>query len=138
MKLSEADARGRVASARAARLATVGRDGAPHLVPVVFAVEGELIYIAVDFKPKSSPRLRRLRNITENPRVAVLVDDYSDDWGELWWVRIDGEAAVLTDAAEMRHPIDVLVARYEQYRARRPDGPVVAIRAVRWTGWSAS
>ncbi|AYG04479.1 TIGR03668 family PPOX class F420-dependent oxidoreductase [Gryllotalpicola protaetiae] len=138
MKLSEADARARVASARVARLATVGRDGAPHLVPVVFAPEGELIYIAVDFKPKSSPNLRRLRNIAENPQVALLVDAYGDDWDELWWARVDGEATVLTDAGELRHPIDVLVARYPQYRARRPDGPVIAIRAQRWTGWSAA
>ena len=138
MKLSEADARARVASARAARLATVGHDGAPHLVPVVFAIEGELIYIAVDFKPKSSPNLRRLRNIAENPRVTLLADEYSDDWGELWWVRVDGEATVLTDDGELGHPIDVLVARYPQYQARRPDGPVIAIRAQRWTGWSAA
>lgn len=122
MKLSEADARARVASAPVARLATVGRDGAPHLVPVVFAIEGEFIYIAVDFKPKTSPKLRRLRNIADNPQVALLVDEYGDDWGELWWVRVDGDATVLTDADAMRHPIDVLVARYPQYQAHRPDG----------------
>jgi PPOX class probable F420-dependent enzyme len=138
MRLSEGDARARFGAARAVRLATVGDDGAPHLVPITFALDGELVYTAVDHKPKSSRRLRRLRDIAENPRVALLADEYSEDWERLWWVRGDGEARVLTDADEMRHPIDKLVARYGQYRARRPDGPVIAIRVGRWTGWSGS
>jgi PPOX class probable F420-dependent enzyme len=138
VRLSEADARERLAAARSLRLATVGADGSPHLVPITFAVEGELIYTAVDFKPKSTRALRRLRNIEGNPRVALLVDAYSDDWGALWWVRVDGSAQVLTDADAVRHPIDVLAARYAQYRARRPDGPVIVIRAERWTGWSGA
>jgi len=137
MRLSEADARARFAVARVARLATADASGAPLLVPIVFAVEGELIYTAVDHKPKSSHRLRRLRNIADNPRVAVLADSYGDDWAALWWVRVDGCAEVLTDADAVRHPIDALVARYEQYHARRPVGPVIAIRAARWSGWSA-
>ncbi|GAA4164619.1 TIGR03668 family PPOX class F420-dependent oxidoreductase [Gryllotalpicola daejeonensis] len=138
MQLSEAEARGRLAAARVARLATVGGDGAPHLVPITFALEGDLIYTAVDHKPKSTRDLRRLRNIAQNPQVALLADEYSDEWDALWWVRADGRARVITDAAAMRHPIDSLVARYSQYRARRPEGPVVVIRVERWTGWSAT
>ena len=138
MQLSESEARARLAAARVVRLATVGADGEPHLVPITFAVEGDLIYTAVDHKPKSTPNLRRLRNIAQNPRVALLADEYSDDWTRLWWVRVDGEASVAADAASTAHPIDVLVARYEQYTAHRPAGALIVIRATRWTGWSAS
>ena len=94
MRLTEEDARARLTAARVARLATTGADGQPHLVPVTFAVDGELIYVAVDHKPKTTVNLRRLRNIRENPRVAVLADHYAPDWDTLWWVRVDGRASV--------------------------------------------
>lgn len=138
MKLTDDETRARLAAARVARLATVGEGGLPHLIPITFAVEGELIYTAVDHKPKTTSNLRRLRNITQHPRVALLADQYSDDWAKLWWVRVDGQARVVSEADEMQHPIDALAARYEQYRSRRPDGPVIVIRAERWTGWSSS
>lgn len=107
-------------------------------MPITFAVEGDLIFSVVDHKPKASRQLRRLRNIAQNPRVALLADHYSDDWEQLWWVRADGRASVIEDAGDTRHPIDVLAERYEQYRVRRPDGPVVVIRVERWSGWSGS
>jgi len=138
MRLSEEEARARLGGERVARLATVGQDGGPHLVPVTFALEGELVYIAIDHKPKSTSKLQRLRNIARNPRVALLADHYSDDWGELWWVRVDGSASIVTDAAQLRHPIELLAARYAQYRDRRPDGPVIVIRAERWSGWASA
>ena len=74
------------AAAPVARLATVGPDGCPHLVPVVFAVDGDVVYTAVDGKPKVSLRLRRLANIAARPQVSLLVDHYDDDWSRLWWV----------------------------------------------------
>lgn len=138
MKLSEADARERLASARVARLATVRPSGSPHVVPVTFAVEGGLVYTAVDHKPKSTRSLLRLENVARHPQVALLADHYSDDWEELWWVRVDGRASVVTDADEARHPIDALVERYEQYREHRPAGPAIVIRVDHWTGWSSS
>ena len=138
MKLAESEARSRLAGARSLRLATVGASGAPHLVPITFAVEGDLIYTAVDHKPKSSRALRRLANIARDPRVSLLADEYSDEWHELWWVRVDGRAEVIEDADAMRHPLDALAARYHQYRTRRPDGPVIVIRVDRWAGWSAA
>ncbi len=125
-------------AARVARLATAGSDGQPHLVPVTFAVDGDRIYIAVDHKPKTTPNLRRLRNIGENPRVAVLADHYAEDWDELWWVRVDGRAHVVRDDDGMRHPLDVLAERYEQYRESRPAGPVIVIDAERWAGWASA
>lgn len=138
MRLGETDARERLASVRVARLATVRADGSPHIVPVTFAVDGDLVYTAVDHKPKTTPALRRLKNIAQHPRVSLLADQYSDDWDDLWWVRADGHASVVADAAEARHPIDALVERYEQYRERRPRGPVIVIRVDRWSGWSSS
>jgi PPOX class probable F420-dependent enzyme len=138
VRLSEAEARARLAAARVARLATAGADGQPHLVPVTFAVDGDLIYTAVDHKPKTTVNLRRLRNIRENPRVALLADHYAEDWDALWWVRVDGSASIVEhDDTAARHPVDVLARRYEQYGHSRPAGPVIIIRAGRWTGWAA-
>ena len=137
MRLGAEEARARLAAARVARLATVGLDGQPHLVPVTFALDGDLIYTAVDHKPKTTVNLRRLRNILQNPRVALLADRYAEDWDALWWVRVDGTATIVEYGPAAQHPIDVLAERYEQYRLSRPTGTVIIIQADRWTGWSA-
>jgi PPOX class probable F420-dependent enzyme len=121
-----------------ARLATVGAAGQPHLVPVTFAVDGDRVYTAVDAKPKTTARLRRLRNIAENPRVALLADHYAEDWATLWWVRADGLASLLDRPADMAVPLQLLAARYPQYRATPPPGPVVSIQVTRWTGWTGT
>jgi PPOX class probable F420-dependent enzyme len=134
-----ADARARFAAARVARLATVGAGGRPHLVPVVFALDGDTIYSAVDdAKPKATLRLRRLANIAVNPSVALLADRYEDDWSALWWVRADGTARAIEPAEpEAARARDLLAARYEQYRVAPPPGPVIAVAVERWSGWSA-
>lgn len=130
------DARARFAAARVARLATADAAARPHLVPVCFAVDGDTVYSAVDeVKPKATLRLRRLRNVAENPAVSLLVDHYDDDWSALWWVRADGRARVLEAAPDA---IALLAARYEQYRAEPPRGPVLAVDVERWSGWSAA
>lgn len=137
MRLDEAEARRRLAAAPVGRLATADAGGVPHVVPAVFALGADdRIYIAVDAKPKRSTDLKRLRNIDANPRVAFLVDHYSDDWARLWWVRADGTARVLTDPDGMRRPIDLLVERYAPYREARPRGPVIEIAIDRLSGWS--
>jgi len=136
VRLTEGEARARLAGARVARLATAGSDGQPHVVPVTFAVDGDLIYTAVDHKPKTTPNLRRLRNIRENPRVALLADHYAEDWDALWWVRVDGRASILEGSGAMQHQLDMLAERYVQYQQARPDGPVIVIEAERWTGWA--
>jgi PPOX class probable F420-dependent enzyme len=137
--VTAAEARRLFAAARVARLATAGPSGRPHLVPVVFAVAGDNVFSAVDAKPKRTTRLRRLANVRENPRVALLADHYDDsDWSALWWVRADGAARVLEgDDAEARRAIALLVERYPQYRERPPAGPVLAVRVERWSGWHA-
>jgi PPOX class probable F420-dependent enzyme len=128
--MEPAEARRRFAAARVARLATVG----PHIVPVTFAVEGDCVFTAVDHKPKRTTALKRLANIAADPRVSLLVDEYSDDWSALWWARADGVAAV-----HASHPraVELLVERYEQYRERPPEGPVIAVTVERWSGWQA-
>ena len=138
LNLEPAEARRRFAAATVARLATVGPGGGPHIVPVTFAVDGDVIYSAVDAKPKTTTRLARLRNIAAQPRVAVLADHYEPDWDRLWWARADGAATLLAGAAEMAAPLALLAARYPQYRATPPPGPVIRIQVGRWTGWAAS
>ncbi|CAN5155847.1 TIGR03668 family PPOX class F420-dependent oxidoreductase [soil metagenome] len=129
--------RRRVEAARVGRLATVSSDGRPHLVPVVFALSGDTLVTAVDAKPKSGGRLRRLDNIRANPRVTVLVDHYDEDWSRLWWIRLDGEARILADPASTRGPLALLTGKYGQYRRQPPQGPVVSIRLRGWRGWAA-
>jgi PPOX class probable F420-dependent enzyme len=123
----------RFAAVPVARLATVDPSGAPHLVPIVFAVAGDTIFSAVDAKPKRTRALRRLANIAANPRVSVLADHYEDDWSRLWWVRADGVARV-TDASPAG--LAALVARYPQYRTAPPPGPFLEIAVDRWSAWS--
>lgn len=125
------------ATSRVARLGTSGL-ARPHLVPVVFAVDGDRIVTAVDHKPKRTRQLRRLANIDANPAVSLLVDHYEEDWDRLWWVRADGTASIIESGRERAEAIDLLVDRYEQYGTRRPDGPVVVVGVLRWVGWEAS
>jgi PPOX class probable F420-dependent enzyme len=137
MRLGADEATARFADARVARLATTSEQGQPHVVPIVFAVDGDTIYTAVDWKPKTTRQLRRLENIAANARVAVLVDHYADDWTQLWWARADGAARIAAGAAEQR-ALELLSARYVQYVAEPPPGPVVAIDVRAWTGWQAA
>lgn len=134
--LTTDESRTRFAAARVARLATITTDGHPHLVPVVFALDGDTIVMAIDHKPKARRDVRRLANIRAHPVVSILVDHYADDWTTLWWVRADGEAEV-TDAP-VDALVDALVAKYPQYEEIHPAGPTILVTVTRWTGWSAS
>lgn len=127
--------RRRVADARVARLASVGADGRPHLVPICFALAGDTLYTAVDTKPKRSPRLKRLANIRAHPDVSVLVDHYEEDWSRLWWVRLSGRARVVDEGAELDRAIALLSGRYEQYREQPPPGPAIVLSIDEWRGW---
>jgi PPOX class probable F420-dependent enzyme len=127
------EARALLATARVARLATVAPDGSPHLVPICFALVDDRIVTAIDHKPKRPGRLARLRNIEAEPHVSVLADYYEDaDWTRLWWARADGTARILPASPAAVAP---LVARYPQYAARPPEGPVIEIAVLRWSGW---
>jgi PPOX class probable F420-dependent enzyme len=133
--MADFDAEARFARSPVARLATAGPDGRPHLVPVVFAVHEQVVYTAVDAKPKTTQRLRRLSNIEANPQVSLLVDHYDDDWTQLWWVRADGIAAIVHDGSAASAGRDLLRAKYPQYQSVSLDGPVIAVHVERWSSW---
>lgn len=138
MQLQAPAARTRVAQARVARLATLRPDGTPRLVPVTFVLVDGLLCSAVDsVKPKRDAALARLNDVRRDPRVAVLVDHYDEDWSTLWWVRIDGVAAVHSDGDVRERALDALAVKYPPYAAARPDGVVLVVTPIRWTGWSA-
>jgi PPOX class probable F420-dependent enzyme len=128
----------RLTAAPVARLATTDPDGRPHLVPIVFALDGDTLYSAVDRKPKRSTTLRRIENARARPDVTVLVDHYEDDWEQLWWIQLRGRARVLDDGAEHDRALELLAAKYPQYRAEPPGGPVLAVDVTDVRGWTAS
>jgi PPOX class probable F420-dependent enzyme len=131
-------ARHQFAAARLARLATVTPRGDPHVVPVVFVLLDDTVWSAVDRKPKSTPRLQRLENVAAHPRASLLVDYYAEDWSALWWVRADGAATVeAVDTEEAGTALEGLTAKYPQYRAEPPPGPMVRVEVDRWAEWSA-
>ena len=133
----DAEARRRVEQARVARLATVDARGRPHVVPICFVLAGDVLYSAVDRKPKRSPRLKRLDNIRANPNVTVLVDHYEEDWSRLWWVRLRGRGRVLEAGEERERALALLADKYPQYRAQPPADAVIAIDLNDWQGWHA-
>jgi PPOX class probable F420-dependent enzyme len=126
----------RFANGRVARLATLSAAG-PRLLPVTFAWHRGTAVWAVDrVKPKRPGPLRRERDLATDPRVAMLVDHYAEDWTALWWVELQGTAAFL-DGQAAEAALDALASRYPPYRADRPPGPVVAVSPRRWAWWSA-
>lgn len=146
--MGEFDPKAKFTQAPVARLATSSPDGKPHLVPVVFAVaadspdphdpdQHDLVYTAIDAKPKTTLRLRRLANIAGNARISLLVDHYAEDWTQLWWVRVDGDAAIHTDGEPMHTGYRLLRAKYPQYQSVSLNGPVIAITVRRWSSWHA-
>ena len=135
--MTDFDAAESFAAAPVAVLATVDAESVPHVVPVVFAVSGGVVYTAVDAKRKTTRRLRRLANIAANPRVSMLVDHYDDDWSQLWWVRADGLAEVHESGDQMAIGYAVLRQKYLQYERIALDGPVVTVDVERWSSWQA-
>jgi PPOX class probable F420-dependent enzyme len=121
-----------------ARLATTDPDGRPHLVPIVFVLDGDTLYSAVDRKPKRSTTLRRVENARARPDVTLLVDHYEEDWRRLWWIRLRGRARVLDGGDERERALTLLAHKYEQYRAAPPDGPVLAVEIIEVREWSAA
>jgi PPOX class probable F420-dependent enzyme len=124
-------------AARVARLATADAAGRPHLVPVCFCLLDGRIYITIDEKPKRADRpLKRIRNILENPSVALTADRWDEDWTRLAWVMVRGTAYILDTGAEHDAAQESLRARYAQYRAMDlAPLPVIAIRIVSVLSW---
>ena len=122
---------------RVARLATADANGVPHLVPVCYAIIGDSLYITIDEKPKrTGTPLKRLRNIAENPEVAVTLDRWDEDWRRLAWVMLRGRAEILPSGEEHDRAQARLRERYPQYRTMDlAPLPVIAVRIARATTW---
>ena len=127
-----------VSTAPVGRLATVRRDGRPHVVPICFVVTNDVVYSAVDNKPKRHRHLQRISNVAATGAASLLIDEYDDDWSRLWWVRLDGRARLVDNTVEAERAIRLLCDKYPQYRDQPPSGPVLAVDVERWVGWSAT
>lgn len=113
-----ADARTFSADHRIAHLATADRTGAPHVIPICYAVVGDAFYVVIDEKPKRSRTgLKRLRNIRDNAHVALVIDEYHDDWAHLAYLLVEGLAVVVQDEREFATALHALRERYPQYRS---------------------
>jgi PPOX class probable F420-dependent enzyme len=137
--LISAEIRARLEKARIARLATQDADQRPHVIPICFAWDGSAFYSAIDHKPKrvAPNQLTRLKNIKEAPHVALLVDQYDEDWTCLWYVLVRGEADLVSSPAERKVAIQHLRAKYPQYDNTMldDDAPVLRITPVRVVAW---
>jgi PPOX class probable F420-dependent enzyme len=125
------------------RLGTADSSGQPLVVPICYAFDGETLFSAIDAKPKSrSPHgLKRIRNIRENAKVSVVIDRYDEDWSALRYVIIQGRAQLLTDGGEFARGVDLLLAKYPQYRAmglEREAGLMIRVDPTRVTEWQYS
>jgi PPOX class probable F420-dependent enzyme len=139
MRLDAEEARRRFATGRVAYLATLRPDGSAAQVPIVFEVVADRVFSVIDPKPKRSQELERLRNIARDPRVALLVEHYEDDWDRLWWARAEGTARAVASGPERDNAIASLRAKYPQYETLRDDfGDAVIVDVAHWSGWSAS
>jgi len=131
--------RAKLEMARVARLATLDAKRRPHLVPICFACDGNVVYSAIDRKPKrvAPNRLARLKNIKKTPQVALLVDHYNEDWTRLWYVLVRGEAELVSAPAERKRAIQCLRAKYPQYSPEMldDDAPLLRITPQRITAW---
>ena len=102
---------------RVARMSTVDLNGKPHIVPIVYVFDGKVIYTPVDSKPKKNVQkeIRRVKNIKNNNSVSLVIDDYSEDWDNLAWVQIRGEAGLIKDGDEYEKGVELLQKKYPQY-----------------------
>ena len=128
-------AKQRVHDARVARLGTITPDGRPHLVPCCFALIDDIVYTAIDSKPKTTLALRRIENVLACSATSLLVDHYEEDWSALWWVRLDGVASVLGSTPETESAKHALTTKYSQYRRVAIPGPVVSLEVSKWVSW---
>ena len=129
-----------ISSARVAHLATADKNGRPHVIPICYVFDGKCFYSPIDEKPKrvTASKLKRLRNIRENPQVALLIDRYDEDWAKLAYVLVTGRAQLLASGSKHRKAVTHLRGKYSQYRKMSIDRlPMILIRPTRVTTWGA-
>ncbi len=123
-----------------ARLATADASGQPHVIPIVFAFDGRLLYTPIDEKPKrvAPKRLKRIRNLLENNQVAIVVDRYDSDWTELAWVLVRGTGELVEGGEKSRVGISLLKKKYAQYEQMPLEGrPLIVVTPHAVTSWGA-
>lgn len=138
MATERAEALSLLEGSRVGRLASIRPDGSPHIVVVTFAMADEAVVTMIDHKPKTTTRLQRLANIERDPRVALLIDEWSEDWSRLRWARFDGRAEVHEQGRLWEAAREALSLKYGQYRDRPPGGPAIVITIEDITGWSST
>ena len=129
-----------IRSARIAHLATADVGGRPHVIPICFVFDGTYFYSPIDEKPKrvTTRKLKRLRNIRENPRVSLVIDRYDENWAKLVYILTIGKARVLVSGDKHRKAVNLLRRKYPQYRTMRIDRmPMILIRPTRMMSWGA-
>jgi PPOX class probable F420-dependent enzyme len=129
--------------ARVARLATIDSEFKPHLVPVVFVFDGNHFFIPIDEKRKTvePDKLKRIRNIQHNPSIALLIDQYDEDWTKLTFVMIEGEASIANKSEgnlQVKQAYQKLVTKYIQYQKVRVGEMCIIITPKKLTSWSNS
>lgn len=137
MRLALEDIRRRAAIAKVARVGTIDDRGRVHLVPVVFALEGDTLYSNSD----AGPPVKRLRNLERDARVTVLIDEYDEDWSKVWWVRLRGTGRRVEEPGEEGRARALLMAKYPQFAQAPPEegqGPIMAVDVTDWSGWAYS
>lgn len=118
-------------------LGTIGPDKVPNSLPVCFTWAGDVIWTAIDGKPKRSEELQRAKDIRSNPHVTLMVDRWDEDWSRLAWLQARGTAVILPKGPETERAYAALRDKYPQYDETALGGPVIRIDVERWLGWSA-
>ena len=123
-----------------AHLATADASGQAHVIPIVFAFDGQLLYTPIDEKPKSvdPERLKRVRNLLENDQLAIVVDRYDADWTQLAWVLVKGTGEFVKEGEQRRTGIKLLKEKYPQYEDMPLEGrPLIVVTPHEVTSWGA-
>jgi len=127
-----------IRSARVAHLATADSSGQPHVIPICFVFDGKSFYFAIDEKPKRTTKLKRLKNIAENPNVAFVIDTYDEDWRKLGYILVFATARITNAGKTHGAAIKLLRRKYHQYRAMALEkNPIVALQPKRFVAWSS-
>jgi PPOX class probable F420-dependent enzyme len=114
MELS-AGAQRLIRTARVAHLATADKAGQPHVIPICFVFDGKYFYSPIDEKPKRTTNLKRLKNIRDNPQVALIIDHYEEDWRKLGYMLVFGKARILQSGVQHQNGVQLLRRKYRQY-----------------------